>query len=731
MPTISERVSTPAVINDLLPVPGNYPAIPEAIKKRFPEAKQWEEDTALWWKRTRRALGDLNQQTSTAVGQTQAVAQSIKFVTAAGSAEITIERIARIDGDNLLAGLINTVTARLNTGDIATAISALTAQAGPGGVLASSITSLTARLDSGDIATAITSLTAYAGPGGTSASAITALSARLNSGGDIATAISTLQVDVGPTGTLATRIDALVASAGIHTYFQGTTPTAAEIGDLWYDSSRDDRIFRWNGSDWLDEVSDARVAAVVTQASAALDSVTGSLIGQYVLKVITGNIVTGMVITSSSGAGTPVSSIKFNAADFLIYNGSGTTGVPVFSASSGIVKLANTLVVDQASNKLYVGTGTYGNTNTAFYVDSSGQMSLKDKLTWNGTTLSITGSITVTGGNALVTGGAAADINAGATTITGGKITTGTVTLTQLNFTPVQSTNVLASINASTEGIVISGSRIQINGSTTFASGYDPTGKISTGGAAADVNSGVTTINGGQITTGTITAAKLNVSTLSAITANVGTLTSGTVQFGTGTSEFLVDSSILQYGSSSGFILDADVDFSHTHAKAFFNRGATSEISIYAWSDGFGGENSFLKMGSGNGRLIMSYDNGTGPSGVPGRSSITASLFGALCGTNDRGFEVVNTVLGGNVWTVEYDGKNMWWDGTGTHDVELFRRTAGELETNSQFWCTQLRNPALDGWTVPLFDGALAISFRWTGSQLECRIGLTNIGSIS
>jgi len=47
------------------------------------------------------------------------------------------------------------------------------------------------------------------------------------------------------------------------------------------------------------------------------------------------------------------------------------------------------------SGKLYQGTGTFNNTNTGFFIDSSGQFSLKDKLSFNGTTLSISGNLTV------------------------------------------------------------------------------------------------------------------------------------------------------------------------------------------------------------------------------------------------------------------------------------------------------------------------------------------------
>jgi len=51
------------------------------------------------------------------------------------------------------------------------------------------------------------------------------------------------------------------------------------------------------------------------------------------------------------------------------------------------------------SNKLYNGTGTHGNSNTGFYIDSSSKFSLGDKLVWDGTTLTVSGNITVTNSN--------------------------------------------------------------------------------------------------------------------------------------------------------------------------------------------------------------------------------------------------------------------------------------------------------------------------------------------
>ena len=45
------------------------------------------------------------------------------------------------------------------------------------------------------------------------------------------------------------------------------------------------------------------------------------------------------------------------------------------------------------STKMYIGTGTYSNTNTGFYVDNNGNFSLKNKFTWDGTDLNIDGNI--------------------------------------------------------------------------------------------------------------------------------------------------------------------------------------------------------------------------------------------------------------------------------------------------------------------------------------------------
>jgi hypothetical protein len=82
--------------------------------------------------------------------------------------------------------------------------------------------------------------------------------------------------------------------------------------------------------------------------------------------------------------GTSASTVKTGAAD-------GATAKGVTDNLESNVTLTST--------KIYQGTGTFNNSNTGFYLDNTGQFSLKDKLSFDGTTLSVDGEITSTSGN--------------------------------------------------------------------------------------------------------------------------------------------------------------------------------------------------------------------------------------------------------------------------------------------------------------------------------------------
>ena len=87
------------------------------------------------------------------------------------------------------------------------------------------------------------------------------------------------------------------------------------------------------------------------------------------------------------------------SGDFFL-SGSGNSGL---SWDGSDLSVDGTIVARDGSiggieldaDKMYIGTGTYNNANTAFFVSSSGKFSLKDKLVWDGSNLAIAGSITI------------------------------------------------------------------------------------------------------------------------------------------------------------------------------------------------------------------------------------------------------------------------------------------------------------------------------------------------
>ena len=56
------------------------------------------------------------------------------------------------------------------------------------------------------------------------------------------------------------------------------------------------------------------------------------------------------------------------------------------------------ITLDGTNKKIYIGTGTYSNLNTSFYVDSDYKFSLGNRLFFDGTNLTIAGSVTADGG---------------------------------------------------------------------------------------------------------------------------------------------------------------------------------------------------------------------------------------------------------------------------------------------------------------------------------------------
>lgn len=216
--------------------------------------------------------------------------------------------------------------------------------------------------------------------------------------------------------------------------------------------------------------------------------------------------------------------------------------------------------------QLYYGAGSFGAANTAFYVAkniNTGQadFSLGNKLTWDGSTLNITGNVVITGGSTL------ASINEAQSDADEAKSTANTAFSTAI----------------SAQGIAITAETKADNAQDDADSAFSlASTKITAGEVVTTINGGSTTISGNKITTGTLTADSVVAGFINAFNINADNITAGTISginisgstFSTG--NFSVDSA----GSMNGRNVTIDAGFRYRCAGVFGSTGSTTLARI-------------------------------------------------------------------------------------------------------------------------------------------------------
>jgi hypothetical protein len=138
-----------------------------------------------------------------------------------------------------------------------------------------------------------------------------------------------------------------------------------------------------------------------------------------------------------------------------------------------------TIKSTSALGQIFSGTGTYNNTNTGIYIDTSGKFSLKNRLLFDGTDLTVTGTINAKGGtfDGNVKIQSPGSIYVGSAPDSGARLIMNANGLTAYNTSGTST----FTLNAATGDVSISG-------------------YIQTGGAEGDI----TTISGNKVRTGSI-----------------------------------------------------------------------------------------------------------------------------------------------------------------------------------------------------------------------------------
>ena len=300
----------------------------------------------------------------------------------------------------------------------------------------------------------------------------------------------------------------------------------------------------------------------------------------------------------------------------------------------------------------------------------------------------------------IPSGGAADDINNNLTTINGGKITTGSITLSQLNFTPVETSDIIASINSSSEGITINGSKITINGSTTFASGYDPSTKTT--------SSDVTTIIGNTVNTGYVNA--LNITAL-------GTVTTGKLQSP-------------DWGSGAGMLVDLGAENIWIGGYNNPKFHVISDGTLYATGAHITGDVTANNLVSG---ISISSPAINGGSIIGSTFTIAPSMNYAGISINNGAISFTNFVSGQSTFLTTYDGSAVSCSGNftiagnyyvGSNPLN-FSNLAGAITTSQTNLSTTTAPSASGGTPVNNMVGSNTYLLSTPTTWIQIKVGST------
>ena len=188
-----------------------------------------------------------------------------------------------------------------------------------------------------------------------------------------------------------------------------------------------------------------------------------------------------------------------------------------------------------------------------------------------------------------------------ANTITANEIFAGTITTSQLNFTPLFSSAgtgaIMATINASSEGIRIDADNLTIASTTTFTSGWQTStnvGDLAALDLAGAAELDTTVISGGKIITSLLTATNIQ----------TGTLTSILIRTQASGQRVELTSTLAEYYNSSGTHIVSTLASSSSYIIQ--GQQASSNIFVEPGSTGV-----FSVVVSGSSRFIFDYSGGT------------------------------------------------------------------------------------------------------------------------
>lgn len=173
--------------------------------------------------------------------------------------------------------------------------------------------------------------------------------------------------------SLAQTIETIVVGSGVagaRTYVQSAAPTGASIGDLWFDSDDNYRLYRWNGTTW-ENVEDRRVANTLAAftserlARQANDTAMTLRIDGALSRVANSEAWISTVQTTSANS---IAALANQVSQLVVTAGSNTGTITYFQSAAPVGAKTGDLWFDSDDGfKMY----RYSNANTWVEVSDS------------------------------------------------------------------------------------------------------------------------------------------------------------------------------------------------------------------------------------------------------------------------------------------------------------------------------------------------------------------------
>ena len=157
------------------------------------------------------------------------------------------------------------------------------------------------------------------------------------------------------------------ADGKVNTYFQASAPTPEAVGDLWFETDAQNRLWRWNGSVWVLGTDTRVTAAINDNGTIATNQVTTSSVQANAITGTGWAYSTGSVSTNVQNSPIIIQQVTITTTggpimvradfDLAIYY-DGTTPAPYALAAQATINRGGTML------RTYANIGSYPSTDT-------------------------------------------------------------------------------------------------------------------------------------------------------------------------------------------------------------------------------------------------------------------------------------------------------------------------------------------------------------------------------